>query len=91
MEELIPIVMFLCIAGVAILRPITKPLGRLLDAMAQERLAARSGGQSDDTRMERVATLLEVLNDRLDLLDERVQFVERLSDGRSRSRIGVIE
>jgi hypothetical protein len=90
MEALIPIVMFLCIAGVAILRPITKPLGRLMDAMAQERLAAR-GGQPGDARMERVATLLEVLNDRLDLLDERVQFVERLSDGRSRSRIGVIE
>jgi hypothetical protein len=90
MEVFIPIVMFLCIAGVAILRPITKPLGRLMDAMAQERLAARSG-QSGDTKMERVATLLEVLNDRLDLLDERVQFVERLSDGQSRSRIGVIE
>jgi hypothetical protein len=90
MEALIPIVMFLCIAGVAILRPITKPLGRLMDAMAQERLAARTG-HSGDARMERVATLLEVLNDRLDLLDERVQFVERLSDGRSRSRIGVIE
>jgi hypothetical protein len=90
MEAFIPIVMFLCIAGVAILRPITKPLGRLMDAMAQERLAVRSG-HSDDSKMERVATLLEVLNDRLDLLDERVQFVERLSDGRSRSRIGVIE
>jgi hypothetical protein len=90
MEALIPIVMFLCIAGVAILRPITKPLGRLMDAMAQERLAARTG-HAGDTKMERVATLLEVLNDRLDLLDERVQFVERLSDGRSRSRIGVIE
>jgi hypothetical protein len=90
METLVPIVMFLCIAGVAILRPITKPLGRLMDAMAQDRIAARTG-QSGDAKTERVVALLEVLNDRLDLLDERVQFVERLSEGKSRGRIGVIE
>lgn len=90
MEELVPIVFFLSIAGVAILRPLTRSLGRLLDAMAQERLAAREA-RAGGPGMDRVTTLLEMLNNRLDLLDERVQFVERLSDSRERTRIGVME
>jgi hypothetical protein len=91
MEEMIPIVLFLCIAGVAILRPITKPLGRLLEEMAHERRAAIRGGPGADANLERVAGVMEALNNRLDLLDERLQFVERLSDTRDRKRISAID
>jgi hypothetical protein len=89
MEFMIPIVMFVCIATVAIVRPITKPLGRLLDAMAQDRLASRN--VRTDASADRTISLLEMMNTRLDLIDERVQFMERLSDARDRTRIGVVD
>ncbi len=85
MENMIPIVLFLCIAGVMILRPISKSLARYLDQ--QTRKQKDDGSDSLNERsLERVTDLLDRLNTRIDLVEERLQFVERLSDGRERER-----
>jgi hypothetical protein len=86
MENMIPIVLFICVAAVLVLRPITRPLGRLLEAMAKDhRVGAppRAGATPLDERtLERVTDLLDRLNTRLDMVEERMQFVERLMDHR---------
>jgi hypothetical protein len=88
MEMFIPIVLFLCIAGVLILRPISKRLGLLLEALAKERTAAASPARSlDEAQLERVTNALERLNSRLDLVDDRVAFIERLVEERPRQRL----
>lgn len=79
MEALIPISMFMSIAAVMILRPITKKLGGLLEAMSADRLHART---QDDTSA-RTLALLEHINRRLDLMEERVDFTERLVSTRN--------
>jgi hypothetical protein len=91
MEELIPIFLFLMIGAVAILRPISKKLGLLIEAMAEERKAATRGpSEMSSAQFERVTTLLERLSDRFDHMEERVQFVERLIDNREpRNRLRV--
>jgi hypothetical protein len=86
MEELIPIVMFLCIAGVLVLRPISKKLGLLLEALAKERMAAPQRNL-DDVQLDRITAALERLNNRLDLVDDRVAFMERLVEERPRHRL----
>lgn len=92
MEELIPIFMFMCIAGVLILRPVTKKLGLLIEALAKERMAhvqgsAGSGQRLDDVQMERITIALERLNGRLDRVDDRISFMERLVEERPRQRL----
>ena len=85
MEFMIPITMFICIAAVMILRPITKRLGKLIDVIAREReqqLRAPSG----ELPLARVTTLLESVSQRLDRIEDRMDFVERLGDGRTASR-----
>ncbi len=85
-EELIPIFFFICVAGVLILRPVTKKLGLLIEAMAQERKAqlraARDG--IDEAYMERITTALERLNNRIDRVDDRIDFMEHLVEDRNR-------
>ncbi len=89
MEEMIPIVMFLCIAGVMIFRPMTKRLGLLLEALAKERtsVAQPAPQRLDEAQMERIATALDRLNTRMDLMDDRIGFVERLVENRPRQRL----
>ena len=85
MEELIPITMFLCIAAVAILRPISTKLGGLLEAMTRERTVSRS----DDTEMARVRVVVEHIAKRMDLMEERLDFTERLlASGRTTGSAG---
>ena len=84
MEELIPIFFFMCIAGVMILRPVTKKLGLLIEAMAQERRPARQRETLSEAHLERVTVALERLNDRIDRVDERMSFMERLVEDRHR-------
>lgn len=79
MEALIPISMFMCIAAVLILRPITKKLGGLLEAITIERTQSRT----QDTSSARTIALLEHINRRMDLMEERVDFTERLVSTRS--------
>lgn len=78
MEALIPITMFMCVAAVLILRPVTKRLGSLMEALTHARLEART----DDTGSARTIALLEHVNRRLDLIEERVDFTERLVSSR---------
>jgi hypothetical protein len=88
MEELVPIFLFLCIAGVLILRPVTKRLGLLIEAMAKERAVAPGPARAlDEVQIERITTALERLNNRLDLVDDRVAFMERLVEDRPRRRL----
>ncbi|MBR9990988.1 MAG: hypothetical protein KFH98_14595 [Gemmatimonadetes bacterium] len=79
MEALIPISMFMCIAAVMILRPITKKLGGLLEAITIDRTQARM----QDTTGERTVALLEHINRRMDLMEERIDFTERLVSARN--------
>lgn len=62
----------LSVAGVAILRPISKKLGTLLEAMALEK---QSGVQND---VQRLHALMESLDARLQLMEDRQDFTERL-------------
>jgi len=79
MEELIPITMFLCIAAVAILRPISTKVGGLLEALTRE----RQSHSTDNAELARLHTLMEHVARRIDLMEERLDFTERLV-GRSR-------
>lgn len=85
-EELIPIFLFMCIAGVMILRPVTKKLGLLIEALAKERMANTREVTSglDETQLERITIALERLNTRIDRVDDRIGFMERLVEDRGR-------
>jgi hypothetical protein len=78
-EALIPISLFMCIAAVMILRPITRKLGGLIEAVTIDRTQART----QDNAGERTIALLEHINRRMDLMEERVDFTERLVSARS--------
>jgi hypothetical protein len=88
MEELVPIVLFMSIAGIMILRPVTKRLGLLLEALAKERMVGASPVRTlDEAQLERITNALERLNNRLDLVDDRVAFMERLVEDKPRRRL----
>jgi hypothetical protein len=83
-EALIPITFFMCVAAVLIVRPVTKRLGGLIEVMTRERAQARN----DDTSA-RTLVLLEQISRRLDMMEDRLDFTERLvSTGRPARRIG---
>jgi hypothetical protein len=75
-EILAPTVMFvvfvLTTGGVLILRPIAKRIGDLLELYASDR---REGLQSE---VQQMRDLLETVNARMQLLEERQEFTERL-------------
>ena len=84
-EELIPIFFFMCVAGVMILRPVTKKLGLLIEAMAKERMGqARPAAGLDEAQLERITIALERLNTRIDRVDDRMNFMEHLVEDRNR-------
>ena len=86
MEELIPITMFLCVAAVAILRPITTRLGGLLEAMTRAKIGATGPTPpQDEAEMARLRNMMEHVSKRLDLIEERLDFTERLVDGGKRT------
>lgn len=67
--------------GVIILRPLTKRLGEyLLEAKLERR-----GGRMDESELVRIRGLLERMNGRLDLLEDRIDFTERLLTAGERS------
>lgn len=78
MEELIPITFFMCVTAVMILRPITKRLGALLEVMTRERMPVRI----EDPNSARTAALLEQVSQRLDSIEDRLDFTERLVSSR---------
>lgn len=88
MEELIPIFMFLVIGGVLILRPVTKKLGLLIEALAKERMSGNARERPiEPVQLERITAALERLNSRMDTIDDRMGFMERLVEDRPRSRL----
>jgi hypothetical protein len=85
MEEFIPITMFMCIAAVAILRPISTKLGGLLEAMTRDRVAAAAPAQiADESELARIRVIMEHVSRRIDLIEERLDFTERLVGGSRR-------
>lgn len=68
----VSVVLILTVGGVALLRPVAKRLGALLDVMVMEKTRV---SQADDGRL---VESIETLHDRLALLEERQDFTERL-------------
>ena len=68
----VSIVFILTVGGVLILRPIAKRLSQVLELYARDR---HSGLQSD---MGQLRDLLETMSARLELLEDRQDFTERL-------------
>jgi hypothetical protein len=81
MEELIPIFLFLSTAAVLILRPVTKKLGVLLEAVARSKM----GTPTDAAEVAQLRASLEHMAKRLDLAEERLDFTERLVSSTQRS------
>ncbi len=79
----IPIVFILSVAGVLILRPLTKRLGTLLEAYAQDRVASRT----EDRQLDSMRDRFESLDRRLDVLEERMGFTEELVGRRPAERV----
>jgi hypothetical protein len=71
---LIPIVFIIAVAGVIVLRPLSKRLGTLLEAYGQDRIAART----EERQLTAIREHLESLDRRLDMLEERMGFTEEL-------------
>lgn len=69
---LMVIVLILTTGGVLILRPISKRIGDLLELYARER---QEGLQSE---VQQMRDLLETVSARMQLLEERQEFTERL-------------
>lgn len=87
MEELIPIFFFLTIAAVLIMRPVTKKLGLLIEALAKERMASTTAAPGlTEAQAAQLTSALERLNDRIDLIDDRMNFMERLVESRPPSK-----
>ena len=70
------IVLFLTVGGVMVLRPIAKRVGDLIELYVRDRQDGLQGGM-DHTR-----DLLETMNARLQLLEDRQDFTERLLTGK---------
>jgi hypothetical protein len=77
-EILIPISFFMSVAAVLILRPISKKLGGLVEATARE----RAQPPAEDPASARTALILEHMLKRLDTIEERLDFTERLVGNR---------
>ena len=74
---LVAIVLIMTVGGVAVLRPIAKRISELLELYARDR---QTGIESD---VHQVRDLLETMDARLHLMEERLDFTEKLlSSGR---------
>ena len=77
MEEIAPMVVAVVLiataGGVFLLRPIVGRLGHLLEVMAKDRMGELPA-RSEDRQLE----LLESLNARMSLVEERLDFTDRL-------------
>jgi hypothetical protein len=76
------IVLFLTIGGVLVLRPIAKHLGAYLEALTRQQL--EGSGREDMTQLREI---LETMNQRLTLMEERQDFTERLLEERNRKKL----
>lgn len=69
----------LSIAGVLILRPLAKHIGKILEMRARERYERP---QLNDEHVARLTGAVDRLADRIEALEERQDFTERLLDAR---------
>ncbi len=76
------VILTLTVGGVILLKPISNKLGHLLEAMAKERASPRL---NDELRL--VRELLETMNARIDLMEERQEFTEALLSDPDRKRL----
>ena len=88
MEEfffaLIPITFILSVAGVLIFRPLTKRLGKVMEANA----LARQQVVDDKLHHDHVKTLLETQNLKIQQLEQRLEFTESLLEARPSRYLG---
>ncbi len=80
--ELIPIVFMVSVAAVAIFRPLTKRIGRMVERSYEERKAG------PDPQVQRIMQLMERLVDRMDRLEDRLDFTERMLE-RQRAQLSL--
>lgn len=71
------IVLTLTVGGVMVLRPIAKRLGNLIEVITREKL---EGGERD--QVAHLRDVLDTMNQRLQLLEERQEFTDRLLESR---------
>jgi hypothetical protein len=69
---IVSIVFILTVGGVAVLRPIAKRVSELLELYARDRQSGIG------TEVQQMRELLETMNARLQLMEERQDFTERL-------------
>lgn len=85
MDEIAPMLvamtLILTVGGVALLRPLARRLGDLLELMVKQRR-----GELDHPAIERTEQLLESLSSRLSLVEERLDFTDRLLQDRGQDR-----
>lgn len=65
-------VFILTVGGVILLRPVMKRLGALLDVLALQKT------KSPDEENRRLRETVETMNERMTLMEERLDFAERL-------------
>ena len=70
---LVAVVLILTVGGVALLRPLSKRLGDLLEVMADEK---RNPSLGED--LGQIRAYLETMSSRISLLEERQDFQEKL-------------
>lgn len=75
---IVAVVMIVTIGGVLVLRPIAKKAGDLMEALARDKQA---GLQND---VGQLRDILETMNARLALMEERLDFTERLLSGQKK-------
>ena len=73
------VVLFLTVGGVLILRPIAKHLGAYLEALTRQKLEP---GRQDE--LHHLRELTDTMSQRLNLIEERQDFSERLLEERRR-------
>ena len=76
------VILTLTIGGVILLKPIANKLGNLLEAMAHD----RANPPQLDAQLDRLHDLLETMNGRLALLEERQDFTDALLADPERQR-----
>ena len=79
----IPMTLFVCAAGVAIFRPISKRLGNIMEMHYKGRLEQ----QHDQSGQAELKMLLVSLDKRLELMEQRLEFTESLIDSQSRREL----
>jgi hypothetical protein len=82
MPMVVSVTFILTTGGVILLRPLSRRLGALLEAMAQER---RDPGLKDE--LVRIREMNEIMSERLTLLEERQEFTENLLKSPDRQKL----